>query len=76
MPLGCQSIQPGASRARRAPVSVVAYVGTSRFWFESLQNWQSEFVAVGTLVVLSIYLRQRGSSQSKPVALAHGETGG
>jgi hypothetical protein len=59
-----------------APVSVVEYVGTSRFWFESLQNWQSEFVAVGALAVLSIYLRQKGSSQSKPVAHPHGETGG
>ncbi len=58
------------------PVSVVEYIGTSRFWFESLQNWQSEFVAVGALVVLSIYLRQKGSSQSKPVAHPHGETGG
>jgi hypothetical protein len=58
------------------PVSVVEYVGTSRFWFESLQNWQSEFVAVGALAVFSIYLRQKGSSQSKPVAHPHGETGG
>ena len=58
------------------PVSVVEYAGSSRFWFESLQNWQSEFVAVGALAVLSIYLRQRGSSQSKPVAHPHGETGG
>jgi hypothetical protein len=59
-----------------APVSVVEYVGTSRFWFESLQNWQSEFVAVGALAVLSIYLRQWDSSQSKPVAHPHAETGG
>ena len=58
------------------PVSVVEYVGSSRFWFESLQNWQSEFVAVGALAVLSVYLRQKGSSQSKPVAHPHGETGG
>jgi len=58
------------------PVSVVEYVGSSRFWFESLQNWQSEFVAVGALAVFSIYLRQKGSSQSKPVAHPHGETGG
>jgi hypothetical protein len=58
-----------------APVSAVEYVGTSRFWFESLQNWQSEFVAVGALAVLSIYLRQKGSSQSKPVDYPHGKTG-
>ncbi|MDQ3642244.1 MAG: hypothetical protein M3450_12470 [Actinomycetota bacterium] len=42
---------------------------------ESFQNWQSEFLAVGALVVLSIYLRQRGSPESKPVAAAHAETG-
>jgi hypothetical protein len=50
-----------------------SYMLTSRFWFESFQNWQSEFFSVGTLVVLSIYLRQKGSAQSKPVAMAHDE---
>jgi len=48
-------------------VSILRYMGTSQFWFESLQNWQSEFLAVGTLLILSIYLRERGSQQSKPV---------
>ena len=56
-------------------VSIPGYLRTSQFWFESLQNWQSEFLAVGALVVLSIYLRQRGSPESKPVAAAHTETG-
>jgi hypothetical protein len=56
-------------------VSVLQYVGTSRFWFESLQNWQSEFLAVGALVVLSIWLREKGSPESKPVHRAHVETG-
>jgi hypothetical protein len=56
-------------------VSALAYLGTSRFWFESFQNWQSEFLAVGTLIVLSIFLRQRGSPQSKPVAAADAATG-
>ena len=51
------------------------YVGTSRFWFESFQNWQSEFLSVGVLVVLSVFLRQRGSPESKPVAAPHHETG-
>lgn len=49
------------------PVSTVSYVATSQFWFESLQNWQSEFLAVGALTVLSVKLRERGSPQSKPV---------
>ena len=55
--------------------SVVEYVEGSQFWFESLQNWQSEFLAVGTLVVFSIFLRERGSPESKPVAAPHGKTG-
>jgi hypothetical protein len=57
-------------------VSVLDYVQTSRFWFESFQNWQSEFLALLAMVVLSIFLRQRGSPESKPVDAPHGETGG
>jgi hypothetical protein len=55
--------------------SLAQYVTGARFWFESLQNWQSEFLAIGSMVVLSIYLRQRGSPESKPVAAAHTDTG-
>ncbi|HEX8684671.1 MAG TPA: DUF6766 family protein [Ardenticatenaceae bacterium] len=57
------------------PVSVTGYLGTSRFWFESFQNWQSEFMAVGAIVVLSIFLREQGSPESKPVASPHSKTG-
>ena len=57
------------------PVSVLEYLGTSQFWFESLQNWQSEFLAIFTMVVLSIFLRQHGSPESKPVDAANDETG-
>jgi hypothetical protein len=57
------------------PVSTLAYVQSSRFWYESFQNWQSEFLAVGAMVVLSVFLRQRGSKESKPVAAPHDETG-
>ena len=56
-------------------VSMLHFMGTSRFWFESLQNWQSEFLAVFTLVVLSIWLRQRGSPESKRVEDPHAKTG-
>jgi hypothetical protein len=56
-------------------VSTLGYMTTSRFWYESFQNWQSEFLAVGALAVLAIYLRQRGSPESKPVAAPHDETG-
>ncbi len=52
------------------------YVSGSRFWFESFQNWQSEFLSVGVLVVLSIFLRQKGSPESKPVHAPHRETEG
>ncbi|HWH44205.1 MAG TPA: DUF6766 family protein [Thermoleophilaceae bacterium] len=53
----------------------LGYVGTAEFWETTLQNWQSEFLAVGSMVVLSIYLRQRGSPESKPVGAPHDATG-
>jgi hypothetical protein len=56
-------------------VSVLGYLATSRFWFESFQNWQSEFLAVAVLVGASVYLREKGSPESKPVAEPHSETG-
>jgi hypothetical protein len=56
-------------------VSPLQYAGTSRFWFESFQNWQSEFLSIALVVVLSIFLRQRGSPESKPVDTPHRETG-
>ena len=60
----------------RPAVTVASYLGTSQFWFESLQNWQSEFLAIGAMVVLSIFLRQKGSPESKPVDSPHRQTGG
>jgi len=56
-------------------VTTLEYLQTSRFWFESFQNWQSEFLSIGLMVVLSIYLRQKGSPESKPVDSPHSETG-
>jgi hypothetical protein len=58
------------------PVTVWRYMTGSQFWFESFQNWQSEFLSVGVLVVLSIFLRQKGSPESKPVHVPHRETEG
>jgi hypothetical protein len=55
-------------------VSAIEYVQRSRFWFESFQNWQSEFLAVGSIVLFSVWLRQRGSPESKPVHAPHSET--
>jgi hypothetical protein len=57
------------------PITLLQYLGTSAVWFESLQNWQSEFLALGVMLVLSIVLRQQGSPASKPVAAPHHETG-
>jgi hypothetical protein len=56
-------------------VSWWSFVGSSRFWEQTLQNWQSEFLAVGSFAVLAIYLRQRGSPESKPVGAPHKATG-
>jgi hypothetical protein len=55
-------------------VTTLEYLGTARFWFESFQNWQSEFLAVFAIVVLTIFLRQRGSPESKPVGAPHSAT--
>jgi hypothetical protein len=58
-----------------ATVSWVHYLGSSDFWDRTLQNWQSEFLAVGSMAILSVYLRQRGSPESKPVGSPHDATG-
>ncbi|MEV4493493.1 DUF6766 family protein [Micromonospora coxensis] len=57
------------------PISAWEFLGTSEFWFQSMQNWQSEFLAVGVLILLSIVLRQHASPESKPVTAAHAQTG-
>ena len=57
------------------PTTVAHFMRTSDFWFQSFQNWQSEFLSLGGMVVLSIFLRQRGSPESKPVAAPSWETG-
>jgi hypothetical protein len=56
-------------------VAWLGYLGTADFWQDTLQNWQSEFLAIGSMAVLSIYLRQRGSPESKPVGAPHAATG-
>jgi hypothetical protein len=59
----------------QAPISLVGFMTSAQFWFQSFQNWQSEFLAVSVLAVLGIFLRQRGSPESKPVAAPHAKTG-
>ncbi len=57
------------------PVSWPAYLGEADFWNRSFQNWQSEMLAVGSMAVFSVYLRHRGSPESKPVGEPHATTG-
>ncbi|MDQ1614939.1 MAG: hypothetical protein QOJ60_878 [Actinomycetota bacterium] len=59
----------------QAAVSIWRFMTTSEFWFQSFQNWQSEFLAVSVIVGASVYLRQKGSAESKPVAEPHHATG-
>ncbi len=68
--LNAQQLEHG-----QAPVSLWSFVTSSEFWFQSMQNWQSEFLAVGALAVLGIFLRERGSPESKAVAAPHAQTG-
>lgn len=73
-----QSAHAAAEEAKEhgeAPLSTMAYLGDPQLWFESFQNWQSEFLSTAVLVVLSIFLRQRESPESKPVAAPHSHTG-
>ena len=60
---------------REDPVSWLGYLGAADFWNRSFQNWQSEMLAVGSMAVFSVYLRHRGSAESKPVGESHATTG-
>ena len=72
---GAKDYNKGQINHGEPTVSTLEYISGSRFWFESFQNWQSEFLSIGLMVVLSIYLRQKGSPESKPVDSAHSDTG-
>lgn len=69
--------QEAEAHGQAERLTPLSYMGTSKFWYESLQNWQSEFLAVGALLLLSIKLRERGSPESKPVGKRYDhQTGG
>jgi hypothetical protein len=72
---GCAAYNEARLRQLQAPISWTSYLTNPDFWSRTLQNWQSEFLAVGSMAVLSIYLRQRGSPESKPVGEPHHRTG-
>jgi len=59
----------------QATLSWLEYLGNSSFWERTLENWQSEFLAVGSMAIFAVYLRQRGSPESKPVGAPHEATG-
>jgi hypothetical protein len=64
-----------AIRNGEAPPSSTQHLGSAELWFESFQNWQSEFLSTAVLIVLAIFLRERGSPESKPVGAPHSQTG-
>jgi membrane protein implicated in regulation of membrane protease activity len=70
-----KSAAESALQHGETPHGALAYLGDPQLWFESFQNWQSEFLSTAVLVVLSIWLRQRESPESKPVAAPHSQTG-
>lgn len=72
---GTASYNEQQLRQLEAPVSWAGYLVSADFWSRTLQNWQSEFLAVASMVILSVYLRQRGSPESKPVGASHRATG-
>ncbi len=72
---GARKLSVEHARDGRPPVGAIEYLAEPRFWYESFQNWQSEFLSVLAIVVLSIWLRQWGSPESKPVHAPHRQTG-
>ena len=75
---GCGSVRlENEERARlgEPPLSLAEHLSGARFWFESFQNWQSEFLSIAAMVVLSIFLREKNSPESKPVGAPHHQTG-
>lgn len=73
---GLRALNEEAAMHNQPLATLGEYVTSSQFWFESFQNWQSEFLAIFSIVVLSIWLRQKGSPESKPVSKPHSATGG
>lgn len=71
---GAKDYNEQQSAHNQPHISTAEYMMSSRFWFESFQNWQSEFLSIGAMVVLTIFLRQKGSPESKPVFSPNSET--
>jgi hypothetical protein len=69
-----RALQQARAGVETAP-TILDHVRSASFWFESFQNWQSEFLSTAMLIVLAIFLRERGSPESKPVGAPHRQTG-
>ncbi len=72
---GCAAYNEEQLRQSQAPVSWAEDLLSADFWSRTLQNWQSELLAVASMAIFAIYLRQRGSPESKPVGASHSVTG-
>jgi hypothetical protein len=72
---GVQAHNLRQMRVGKPPISLTDYLVSAQFWFESLQNWQSEYLSVAVLIVLSIFLREQGSPESKNVGVPDRQTG-
>jgi succinate dehydrogenase hydrophobic anchor subunit len=70
---GAREYSQGQLEHHQPAVTMLQFMGTSQFWFQSMQNWQSEFLAIGAMVYFAVYLRQKGSPESKPVDASHDE---
>lgn len=68
---GCRAYSEEQNAHGEPSLNMLQYLGSSRFWFESFQNWQSEFLAIAAMVILTIYLREKASPESKPVQMPH-----
>jgi hypothetical protein len=72
---GSRSFNETSALSGSAPISIASFMRTGTFWFTTMQTWQAEFVSIGLFLVLSIFLRQEGSAESKPVKSSNEETG-
>ncbi|MEJ7728355.1 MAG: DUF6766 family protein [Polyangiaceae bacterium] len=72
---GTDAVNEQRAQHGESALTVLQYFGDAQFWYQSFQNWQSEFLSVLAMVVLTIFLRERGSAESKHVAAPHRETG-
>lgn len=72
---GTRSFNETGALIGKAPVSFISFLGTDTFWFETMQTWQAEFFSLVLFLILSIFLRQEGSAESKPVMASNEDTG-